>query len=180
MSILSGHKRYERYIKTSNGYQLCSMKTFADSVHFSDESTAQNNLGAIKGITDSLTATSSNVALSATAGKNLNDNLSWKKLTSSDRMGNTSVTLPADFRELCIKANIKNMNIIVTLAIPKGFLQSTPQQFRSGYFQNVGLYTEQNGAVANFNCSTTSITLLNAFLNNEDATSTTLWIVYYR
>lgn len=76
MSILSGHKKYERYLKTNNGYQLCSMKTYADSVHFSDGTTVQNNLGAIKGITDSLTATSSNVALSAAAGNNLQTQVS--------------------------------------------------------------------------------------------------------
>lgn len=73
MSVLSGYGKYKRYVLTSTGYKLCSQWTSSNTVHFDDGKTAQTKLGAISGITDSLTATSSNVALSAKAGKSLQD-----------------------------------------------------------------------------------------------------------
>ena len=73
MSILSGYGKFKRYVLTSTGYRLCSQWTSSNTVHFDDGKTAQTKLGAISGITDSLTATSSNVALSAKAGKSLQD-----------------------------------------------------------------------------------------------------------
>ena len=75
MSILSGYTRYKRHILTSGGYKLCSQWTSSNSVVMGDgtddTNTLETNLGSIKGITDSLTATSSNIALSASAGNNL-------------------------------------------------------------------------------------------------------------
>jgi len=76
MSILSGYKKYKRYLLTDSGYQLCSQWTSSNTVHFDDGKTAQIKLGAISGITDSLTATSSNIALSAKSGKSLQDQIS--------------------------------------------------------------------------------------------------------
>lgn len=73
MSILSGYGKFKRYLLTNEGYKLCSQWTSSNTVHFDDNKTAQTKLGAIDGITDSLTATSSNVALSAKAGKSLQD-----------------------------------------------------------------------------------------------------------
>lgn len=75
MSILSGFKKYKDYILTSSGYQLSSRWTKSDAVVMGDgtddTNTLEKNLGSIQGITDSLTATSSNVALSAAGGNNL-------------------------------------------------------------------------------------------------------------
>ena len=75
MSILSTFKKYKDYILTSNGYQLSSRWTKSDAVVMGDgtddTNTLEKNLGSIQGITDSLTATSSNVALSAAGGNNL-------------------------------------------------------------------------------------------------------------
>lgn len=71
MSILSGFFKTKKYRKTDTGYQLQSEWTSASTVEMADGNTAETNLGAIQGITDSLTATSSNVALSAKAGSNL-------------------------------------------------------------------------------------------------------------
>lgn len=71
--ILDGYGKYKRYLLTDEGYKLCSQWTNSNTVEFEDGKTAQNKLGAIDGITDSLTATSPNVALSAAAGKNLQD-----------------------------------------------------------------------------------------------------------
>ena len=68
MSILSGFKKYKDYILTSSGYQLSSRWTKSDAVVMGDgtddTNTLEKNLGSIQGITDSLTATSSNIALS--------------------------------------------------------------------------------------------------------------------
>ena len=75
MSILSGYGKYKRYILTSEGYKLCSQWTSSNTVEMGDGNTAETNLGSIKGITDSLTATSSNIALSASAGNNLQTQL---------------------------------------------------------------------------------------------------------
>ena len=71
MSILSGYGKYKRYILTNEGYKLCFQWTSSNTVEMGDGNTAETNLGSIKGITDSLTATSSNIALSASAGNNL-------------------------------------------------------------------------------------------------------------
>ena len=75
MSILSGYGKYKRYILTNEGYKLCSQWTSSNTVEMGDGNTAETNLGSIKGITDSLTATSSNIALSASAGNNLQTQL---------------------------------------------------------------------------------------------------------
>lgn len=73
MSILSGYGKFKRYVLTDSGYKLCSQWTSSNTVHFDDGNTAQSKVGAINGITDSLTATNSNIALSAAAGKSLQD-----------------------------------------------------------------------------------------------------------
>ena len=103
MSILSGFFKTKKYRKTDTGYQLQSEWTSASTVEMADGNTAETNLGAIQGITDSLTATSSNIALSAKAGNNLqgqidtvNSNLG-KKVNTSDVVNNltsTSTTKP--------------------------------------------------------------------------------------
>lgn len=73
MSILSGYGKFKRYVLTNSGYKLCSQWTSSNTVHFDDGNTAQTKVGAINGITDSLTAANSNIALSAKAGKSLQD-----------------------------------------------------------------------------------------------------------
>lgn len=73
MSVLTGYGKYKRYTLTDEGYKLCSQWTNSNTVEFDDGKTAQIKVGAIDGITDSLTATNSNIALSAAAGKNLQD-----------------------------------------------------------------------------------------------------------
>lgn len=75
MSILSGFLKTKKYRKTANGYKLQSEWTSSQTVQMDDGNTLQNNLGAIKGITSSLTSTNSSYALSAAAGKNLQEQL---------------------------------------------------------------------------------------------------------
>lgn len=76
MSILNDYGKFKRYLLTDAGYQLCSQWTSSNTVHFDDGKTAQDKLGAINGITDSLTSGSSDFALSAKAGKNLQEQIS--------------------------------------------------------------------------------------------------------
>lgn len=75
MSILSGWIKTAKYKLTADGYKKQSLDTSSETVYMNDGNTAETNLGAIQGITDSLTATNSNVALSANAGKNLQDQI---------------------------------------------------------------------------------------------------------
>lgn len=71
MSILSGYKKIKKYIKTTEGYKLISQWTNSNTVEMDNGKTLEINLGSVNGITDSLTATSSNIALSAAGGNNL-------------------------------------------------------------------------------------------------------------
>lgn len=75
MSILSGFKKFKDYIKTNNGYQLMSRWTKSDAVIMGDgtddTNTLEKNLGAINGISSSLTSNSNNIAFSCAGAKNL-------------------------------------------------------------------------------------------------------------
>lgn len=75
MSILSGFFKTKKYRKTDSGYKLQSEWTSSQTVQMDDGKTLEENLGAVKGITSSLSSTSSNYALSASAGKSLNDSI---------------------------------------------------------------------------------------------------------
>lgn len=76
MSILSGFFKTKKYRKTDDGYKLQSEWTSSETVEMGDGNTAEENLGAIQGITSSLASTSNNFALSASAGKDLQDQIS--------------------------------------------------------------------------------------------------------
>lgn len=84
------YTKYKRYAKLSDGtYKLISHWTSSNTVEFDDGNTAQTKLGAISGITDSLTADSPNVALSAAGGKNLQTQISeLNSNLASDFTGN--------------------------------------------------------------------------------------------
>lgn len=75
MSILNGYGNFKRYILTEDGYKLYSQWTSSNTVHFNDNKTAEEKLGAISGITDSLADTGSGIALSSNAGKHLQDQI---------------------------------------------------------------------------------------------------------
>lgn len=75
MSVLSGYQKVNRYIKQSSGYKKLSQWTSSNSVQMDDGKTLQANLGNIKGITSSLATTNANYALSASAGKSLQDQI---------------------------------------------------------------------------------------------------------
>ena len=65
MSILSGYKRFKKYIKTSSGFQLQSLWSNANTVEADDGKNMQTKVGAINGITSSTTANSTDIAASA-------------------------------------------------------------------------------------------------------------------
>ena len=111
MSILSGvFKKFKDYILIDGKYVLSSRWTKSDAVIMGDgtddSNTLEKNLGSVKGITDSLTATSSNVALSAAAGKNLQD-----QLTS------VNSNLPPDFK---LFRNFEGVEDTILWSIQKG------------------------------------------------------------
>ena len=79
--IVTGRKFRKLVDEATKLWQKISFWTKACDVEFDDGKTAEEKLGAINGITDSLTSTSSNIALSAAAGKNLQNQVT--QLTNS-------------------------------------------------------------------------------------------------
>lgn len=70
-TIVTGRKFRYLLNEATKLWQRISFWTKACDVEFDDGKTAEEKLGKINGITDSLTSTNSNIALSAAAGKNL-------------------------------------------------------------------------------------------------------------
>lgn len=80
MSILSGFLKTKKHRKMADGnYKLQSEWTSSETVEMADGNTAEENLGSIKGITSSLASTDSGYALSASAGKDLQDQVTENK-----------------------------------------------------------------------------------------------------
>ena len=95
MSILSGIKKVIPYFKNADGnYEQLSYKTSSQTVDFDDGNTAETKLGAINGITKSLNSTSDNVAISASAGKSLQDQIT--ALNSNIKIKKKDVALTTD------------------------------------------------------------------------------------
>ena len=117
MSVLDGYNKYKRYIKTNDGYKLCSQWTSSNTVQMDDGNTLQTNLGAINGITDSLTATSSNIAASAAAVKTLNDSLN-KYSYSALTIANTDYFKDSG----CFVSKVGNqVNMQIQINVIKGY-----------------------------------------------------------
>lgn len=73
--IVTGRKFRKLVDEATKLWQRISFWTKASDVEFDDGSTAETKMGAINGITDSLASTSSNIAASAKALSQLNNNL---------------------------------------------------------------------------------------------------------
>lgn len=80
-TIVTGRKFRKLVDEATKLWQRISFWTKASDVEFDDGKTAQEKLGAINGITDTLNSTNSNIALSAAAGNNLQNQLT--QLTNS-------------------------------------------------------------------------------------------------
>ena len=75
MSIVSGYKKFKKYILTSSGFQLVSHWTKANTLEFDDGKTAQDKLGAIDGISSSRESNSDKIAASTALVSELNSDL---------------------------------------------------------------------------------------------------------
>ncbi len=71
--IVTGRKFRKLIDEANKLWQRISFWTKASDVEFNDGKNAETKLGAINGVTDSLTSTASNIAASAKAVKALND-----------------------------------------------------------------------------------------------------------
>ena len=88
MSIQSGYKKVKDYILESSGYKLLSRWTSSNTVEFDDGQTAQDKVGAVKGITSSTTATDAGYAASATQ---MNPNVSGSLAAKVDALDKSMV-----------------------------------------------------------------------------------------
>lgn len=98
--IITGRKFRKLVDEATKLWQRISFWTKACDVEFDDGNTAETKLGAINGITDSLVSTSPNVALSAAAGKNLQDQVT--QLTNSINNLYPQITMTLDGTTLTI------------------------------------------------------------------------------
>ena len=73
--IATGRKFRKLADETTKLWQRMSFWKKASDIEFNDGKSAENKVGAINGITDSLTSTSSNIVASAAAVKALNDKI---------------------------------------------------------------------------------------------------------
>ena len=99
MDILSTIFRMKRYVKTEEGYQLCSEWQKASEVEFDSGSDAETTLGAISGITSSLNTNNDNYALSAAGGYNLQSQVTElnTNLTAATKMtASSTITWSSD------------------------------------------------------------------------------------
>lgn len=80
MGILSGFKKFKRYIRVGDDYILDSEWTSSETVQMGDGNTLEQNLGGIKGITDSLDTENSNIAASAKAVNTLKQSVEQNQI----------------------------------------------------------------------------------------------------
>lgn len=124
MSIASGFTKMKNYILTSSGYKLLSRWTSSQTVHMGDGTddtdTVEYRFGAMKGVTSSLATDNDEFALSASAGKNLQDqctqlNQSLGTVTSFDIKSGYSI------RELSARRTFKICTINIRIRKDDGF-----------------------------------------------------------
>lgn len=116
-NIVSG-KKYRILTDAINKvYDRISFWCKASDVEFNSGSNAQTTLGSITGISDSLTSTSSNVAASAYAVKQLNDKITKlnSNLIKGNVVSNTSAQSTSAHAVSITVPNIKSAILIVTL-----------------------------------------------------------------
>ena len=112
MSIASGFTKMKNYILTSSGYKLLSRWTSSQTVHMGDGTddtdTVEYRFGAMKGVTSSLATDNDEFALSASAGKNLQDQCTQlnQSLTNINNSKKTYINLAlpnvtADAKAVC-------------------------------------------------------------------------------
>lgn len=133
MSILSGFLKTKKYRKKDDGnYQLQSEWTSSETVEMGDGNTLETNLGSIKGITSSLSSTDAGYALSASAGKSLQDNINTlntnlgNKLNGTDYGLGTFTSSTATTSELSESIdNYKLINVVLVASASGNICAST-------------------------------------------------------
>ena len=99
-TIVTGRKFRKCIDEINRIWQRISFWTKACDVEFDDGKTAEEKLGKIDGITDSLDSISSNTALSAAAGNNLQNQVT--QLTNTINNLGTQITMTLDGTTLTI------------------------------------------------------------------------------
>lgn len=142
MSIASGFTKMKNYILTSSGYKLLSRWTSSQTVHMGDGTddtdTVEYRFGAMKGVTSSLATDNDEFALSASAGKNLqdqctqlnqslmnNDLIKLKDLSASTT--DTTLTDKLSNYEYIIICSYTGYNVYDFTIIPHKYLLDFPE-----------------------------------------------------
>lgn len=145
MSIASGFTKMKNYILTSSGYKLLSRWTSSQTVHMGDGTddtdTVEYRFGAMKGITSSLATDNDEFALSASAGKNLQDQCTQLNQSLANKNKDTVICRPETtiydndspdlYTEFTCEQNPNDFNLF-TAIVSKAYIQ-TPVYIKEWY-----------------------------------------------
>lgn len=177
MSIASGFTKMKNYILTSSGYKLLSRWTSSQTVHMGDGTddtdTVEYRFGAMKGVTSSLATDNDEFALSASAGKNLQDqctqlnqSLTWKQVKTEGKYFDFS---NINYKEIHIIAYYNNYRVSCS------FTQDDNGNYYFGSNEPGWV-----GAVIIKDNTNKDISLQNFLLSGSDVTIDANIAVYYR
>lgn len=155
MSIASGFTKMKNYILTSSGYKLLSRWTSSQTVHMGDGTddtdTVEYRFGAMKGVTSSLATDNDEFALSASAGKNLQDQCTQlnQSLTNVNNLKRTylRLVLPNVAAEAKAVCDYINKNYLLGQLSPVHTVEFDVVAANADWFSGV-LSTDSNILVA--------------------------------
>lgn len=155
MSIASGFTKMKNYILTSSGYKLLSRWTSSQTVHMGDGTddtdTVEYRFGAMKGVTSSLATDNDEFALSASAGKNLQDQCTQlnQSLTNVNNLKRTylRLVLPNVAAEAKAVCDYMNKNYLLGQLSPVHTVEFDVVAANADWFSGV-LSTDSNILVA--------------------------------
>lgn len=155
MSIASGFTKMKNYILTSSGYKLLSRWTSSQTVHMGDGTddtdTVEYRFGAMKGVTSSLATDNDEYALSASAGKNLQDQCTQinQSLTNVNNLKRTylRLVLPNVAAEAKAVCDYMNKNYLLGQLSPVHTVEFDVVAANADWFSGV-LSTDSNILVA--------------------------------
>lgn len=155
MSIASGFTKMKNYILTSSGYKLLSRWTSSQTVHMGDGTddtdTVEYRFGAMKGVTSSLATDNDEYALSASAGKKLQDQCTQlnQSLTNVNNLKRTylRLVLPNVAAEAKAVCDYMNKNYLLGQLSPVHTVEFDVVAANADWFSGV-LSTDSNILVA--------------------------------
>nr|DAN08073.1 MAG TPA: hypothetical protein [Caudoviricetes sp.] len=163
MSIASGFTKMKNYILTSSGYKLLSRWTSSQTVHMGDGTddtdTVEHRFGAMKGVTSSLATDNDEYALSASAGKNLQDQCTQLNQSLTDIgecviLGQTSSTSESNQIELPDDINNYKLLILMYLSTDGDILNTNIvpiKYFKQTKYRVIAIWTNTSlGAFAKY------------------------------